>query len=384
MIHICLISDSEYSKYMGATIVSILKNSNDVDNIVFHIIDTGIFEDDKNKLIQLKEIKDFEINFYKYDHSKYIEICKEKLKHKVHVTPSAFCKLEIHNIIPNLDKILYLDCDIIVNKSLFEFYNITFDNNYLIASLLPKNIEHLGKDLNAKLGIDSNKHKYFNSGVLLLNLKKFREDDIDNKFKEYFNSRESFIHLDQDAFNSACKYNIKYVSDAYNFQPRVGFYKIIPDIDDVFALHYSGKEKPWGNECKTIYFYEEYWKYFCLTPWFKENPGGYIETMIQQRINNLDIENRFNIENERLIKLESENKVLSDKINKLINTLSWFIPIRKWRDNFRKKVLADQTRPDQTRPDQTRPISICIDYICFYNNSKYKKIQPMLQPKMAA
>ena len=35
MIHICLISDSEYSKYMGATIVSILKNSNDVDNIVF-------------------------------------------------------------------------------------------------------------------------------------------------------------------------------------------------------------------------------------------------------------------------------------------------------------------------------------------------------------
>ncbi|WP_157153311.1 FkbM family methyltransferase [Brachyspira murdochii] len=45
----------------------------------------------------------------------------------------------------------------------------------------------------------------------------------------------------------------------------------------------------------------------------------------------------------------------------------------------------DQTRPDQTRPDQTRPnYCICIDYIYVYNNSKYKKIQPMLQHKIAA
>ena len=48
-------------------------------------------------------------------------------------------------------------------------------------------------------------------------------------------------------------------------------------------------------------------------------------------------------------------------------------------------IRPDQTRPDQTRPDQTRPnYSICINYICFYNNSKYKKIQPMLQHKIAA
>ena len=274
IIHICLISDSQYSKYMGATISSILKNSQDIDNIVFHIIDTGIFEDDKNRLMQLKEIKDFEINFYKYDHSKYIEICKEKLKHKVHVTPSAFCKLEIHN--------------------------------------------------------------------------------IDKKFKEYFEQVEVLTFLDQDAFNSVCRYNVKYIDDKYNFQLSNAHYDNIFNIKDIVVLHYVGSgSKPWENICPKTYSIEEYWKYFCLTPWFKENPGEYIETMIQQRFNNLDIENKFNIENERLIKLESENKILSDKINKLINTLAWWIPFKKWRDNFRKKVLADQTRPDQTRPDQT-------------------------------
>ncbi|MEI0550861.1 hypothetical protein R4K89_11200 [Brachyspira intermedia] len=60
-----------------------------------------------------------------------------------------------------------------------------------------------------------------------------------------------------------------------------------------------------------------------------------------------------------------------------INKLAWWIPIRKWRDNFRNKF--------QTRPDQTRLINnIYNDYIYSYNNSKYKKIQPMLQYHIAA
>ncbi|WP_198295156.1 hypothetical protein [Brachyspira murdochii] len=43
------------------------------------------------------------------------------------------------------------------------------------------------------------------------------------------------------------------------------------------------------------------------------------------------------------------------KLNRIIDSIAWWIPIRKWRDNFRNKILhrPDQTRPDQTRPDQT-------------------------------
>ena len=44
-------------------------------------------------------------------------------------------------------------------------------------------------------------------------------------------------------------------------------------------------------------------------------------------------------------------------MNTIINTISWWIPVKKWRESFRGKfkVRPDQTRPDQTRPDQTRP-----------------------------
>ena len=60
----------------------------------------------------------------------------------------------------------------------------------------------------------------------------------------------------------------------------------------------------------------------------------------------------FNL-NKNLIELKNNTE---DRIDKLIDIIAWWIPIKKWRDNFRAKFRRpDQTRPDQTRPDQTRP-----------------------------
>ncbi|WIH87735.1 class I SAM-dependent methyltransferase [Brachyspira pilosicoli] len=71
--------------------------------------------------------------------------------------------------------------------------------------------------------------------------------------------------------------------------------------------------------------------------------------------------------------------ILDYKISIIINKMAWWIPVKKWRENFRDKfkIRPDQTRPDQTRPDQTR--IICNGYIYIYNNMKYQKLQPMLQ-----
>ncbi|WP_020003613.1 hypothetical protein [Brachyspira innocens] len=66
--------------------------------------------------------------------------------------------------------------------------------------------------------------------------------------------------------------------------------------------------------------------------------------------------------------------------DKKITTLFGFKITVKTRPD---QTRPDQTRPDQTRPDQTRP-NICSDYICFYNNMQYKKIQHILQHKIVA
>ncbi|MEI0540528.1 hypothetical protein [Brachyspira pulli] len=64
------------------------------------------------------------------------------------------------------------------------------------------------------------------------------------------------------------------------------------------------------------------------------------------------VDNYYNKDKIILNGLNNKLKIHNDRINKI----AWWIPIRKWRDNFRSKfALEDQTRPDQTRPDQTRP-----------------------------
>ena len=75
--NICLISDNNFVNYLSTLIVSILKNSNDEDRFHFHIIEVDITEENKSKIMQLKEIKECEISFYK---STNIEKYKKRLR----------------------------------------------------------------------------------------------------------------------------------------------------------------------------------------------------------------------------------------------------------------------------------------------------------------
>ena len=506
-IDICLISDEKYAIYLGTVIVSILKNSNDNDELFFHIINTGMSKNSIDKLIELKTIKDFKIQFYNYDHTKYVDLYNQKLKVQCHISASALVKLEIHNILKDLDKVLYLDCDVIVNKDLHDFFYNDIDNYYLAVT--PRPIKF--KTINGETHIKS-ETKYFNSGVMLLNLKKFRDVNIGFKFTEYLNSIKNISHiLDQEVFNAVFKDNIKYIDDRYNISvDQFILQKVKPlTLENIYIIHYSGKYKPWNVNYKQLDYSEEYWKYFYLTPWFKEEPVKHIITIIDQRINRLDIDNSFKIvydkisvlekenklsndkisvlekenklsndkisvlekenklsndkisvlekenklSNDKILVLEKENKLSNDKIsilekyidkinnekdniNKKLNNVtnnfkrdidilnrkinlfdfifsiywnydylvviilfiritfkresfikkaSWWIPIKKWRDNFRDKFAItrpdqtrpDQTRPDQTRPDQTRPdliipyVSIIYVFIIIQNTKKY-------------
>ena len=65
---------------------------------------------------------------------------------------------------------------------------------------------------------------------------------------------------------------------------------------------------------------------------------------------------------------------INDDITKIINDLVWWIPVKKWRENFRDKF---KIRPDQTRPDQTRPNILYSDCIYIYHTkiTTYTAIQ---------
>ena len=101
-------------------------------------------------------------------------------------------------------------------------------------------------------------------------------------------------------------------------------------------------------------------------------------------LSNIELSNKINELNDKYIAVNNNVSYLNISIDIIINTIAWWIPLKKWREAFRNKFRPDQTRPDQTRPDQTRPETICKEYIQFYNNSETKKLQPMLHLKNVA
>jgi lipopolysaccharide biosynthesis glycosyltransferase len=264
-IHICTASDKNYGKYAGVMIASVLFSAKKDDELIFHILDGGISDVDKTYIEELKKIKAFEIIYYKIDDKEY-EICPVS-----YLPIATFYRVKIASILKDVDKVLYLDCDLIVNKSLKELYNSDIEN-YWIAGIedpiAQKNKERLGYD---------EKYLYFNAGVLLINLKKWREDKIEAKLFEYMkNSREKIKWVDQDLLNDVLYEKALEVDKRWNSQnfPYGHTYKDEKEykkaLKKPYIIHYILAEKPWqiGSMVPRRKYY---FKNFKKTPWYSRH-----------------------------------------------------------------------------------------------------------------
>ncbi|WP_232473718.1 glycosyltransferase family 8 protein [Brachyspira murdochii] len=309
---ICLSSDDNYAKYMGTVMISILKNSLEDEEIVFHLLDGGISDDNKNKLLSLKKIKNCEIYFYIPDIKKYEEwYLKGNYKDW---SPATFYRLSIPSMIPNVDKILYLDCDVIVNLSLKELFKIDIGNYYALVCR-----EHLKGD-------------YFNSGVLMINNRLWRDTNIEDVFYEYYNKNyRNYSCIDQDLLNDILKGRVKLIDKKWNFFPVLYNKPLEMSINDYIEsnknsiIHYI-MYKPWNTNSTALksIFLNYYWKYYMLTPW-SEDDKEILNILLKQQDNIYKDADNY------------EKKLLS--IQQFINKIAWWIPIKKLRDKFRSKFF---------------------------------------------
>lgn len=331
--NICLASDNNYAPYMGTAIASILKNSLENEKIIFHLIDGGITKENKEKIISLKSIKDCEIFFYTPDIKMYDEWF-EKTSCKAHFSAAMFYRLSISTLISNVDKILYLDSDLIVTGSLKELFIMDIENYYAIVVEHPKSL------------VGNIADKYFCSGFLLINNKLWREFYIEKDFKEYFNKYYDIIMGDQDILNGVLENKVKFLDEKWSFFAEKGYNTRETDIQNIKSIHYLGPEKPWKENCRSALFIDEFWKYYQYTPWFRDEPITAFQTILKQKFYDYD-DVRLKGNWIKLFGIYSSNKVLQIvifgiQINISIDykkrrDLGRLIPIKKWRDRFREK-----------------------------------------------
>lgn len=308
-----------YFPYMSATMTSLLTNEDERFNITFHVISSGITNDDKNRILSLKSIRDFDIKFYTIDTERYKKWF-EKMDNERHFTPSIFFRLSIPKLLKDVDKVLYTDCDVIYTKSIGHLFEQDIDNYYAIV--LDEYESHGNDEIKKILGLSSD-YKSFNPSFILINNKLWIDNNIEKDFAEYAGSRDILYLGDFGILNYVLsRRKLKYIPLTYNCLAHTKYYEknefSIPKIDELFGIHYLTDQKPWKENCPNLLFVDEFWKYFSLTPWFREDTTKYINIMIKQEVH-------------------KESSILSLKLDKVIDTLAWWIPLRKLRDAFRAK-----------------------------------------------
>lgn len=264
-INICFAADNNYAKYMGLALMSILKSAKTEDSLHFFILDNQIKQEEKDKIASLKKIKDFQIT--------YLPI-KEKYFDNLHtiqkgLSLTAYARFLVPSLI-EAEKVLYLDCDVFVRRSLADLFNTDISNYYMAGSL---DLGIKKKYLNERFK-DKNFYKnYLNSGVLLINNKKWKEENITEKLFDYANNNSTSLkYSDQDCLNYILNtkklklsptYNMRnYYYDPYLINKQANKQEILAAQKDPAIRHF----KPWlKNNLKP--FRQEYIEMMKQSPW---------------------------------------------------------------------------------------------------------------------
>lgn len=192
----------------------------------------------------------------------FVNLCVEMEKsagtfHLRHYySKETYCRIFIPRVFKKYDKVLYLDSDIVVTGDISELYNIELDDNLVAAASEEVMVDYdvYGNYVEKALGIW--RHDYFSAGVLLINAKKYREENIEMKFINLLNSFSFRVTQDEDYLNVLCKGRVKPIDLGWNKSA----YKN-PSFDDknLKIIHYKINWKPWHYD--NIEYEDYFWKY---------------------------------------------------------------------------------------------------------------------------
>lgn len=248
-------------------IYSLLQHSQSVDT--FHIIcllPEDLHERLKNKLKLLVGRRGY-LTFL---------LVKDNILNGINVskryTAAAYYRLILTDLLPQYDKVIYMDCDIIVRNDIAQLYHTINLSEYYMAGVFEATLDFQEADTRA---VGCEPGQYINSGFLIMNLAKLRSDNIKEIFLQTL--KNNVLRFpDQDTVNMVCKGRILALRPYYNsirtffipeYKMRFLHYYSETDWDAVQlhgTIHYTSN-KPWKNYAVK---FEVWWNYYHAMPAF--------------------------------------------------------------------------------------------------------------------
>ena len=163
MIHLAIISSEQYAEYAATTLLSVLKNMDKNRACHIYVLTEDISNKSQKKIEKLKKVHDFEITYLFLKDSDFAVL--SGIKCPYYISRIAASRVLLPSLLPNLDKIVCIESDMIFRHDICELYDTNIGKNYIAA------VEDFARKIHAKDLWNNIQDIYFNTGVMLVNLK---------------------------------------------------------------------------------------------------------------------------------------------------------------------------------------------------------------------
>lgn len=291
-IPIFLASNDKYAPFVATTIASVCYNTKSFCE--FYILDSGISSLNKKRIEFLKnKFNNFSIEYLHIDLSKF-----NNFQLLPHISLDTYSRFFIPLLKPELDKVIYLDVDITVLGDVKELYDNDLEDHFLGA--VPEYCAINKQKIIAKnLDIKYNNNKqFFNAGILLINSRKWRENNITEKLFEIQNKYEdNLANGDQDIlikqfyedyviFDS--RFNLLSGQIVYKKEFSIEIEKMIDDaIKNPIIRHFETQNKPWLTS-ENFYGgflqnFNDFWFFAKMTDFYDNIKLGYVANLVNKK-----------------------------------------------------------------------------------------------------
>ena len=250
--------DDGYAPYLHVALISLIKNASKDRRYKIIVVYQELNEENRNNLAKLVEdYPNFEMEFKFMKQS--LDMITDRIENRLrsdYFTMTIYFRIFIPDLYPEYDKAIYIDSDIIVPGDISELYDTDMHDNLIgvvtdgSVNDVPELQRYMTESLGLKLG------DYFNSGMLLMNMKELRNVHLAEHFLYLLNKYHfDCVAPDQDYLNSMCYGKIEYLDSCWDAMPN----RNKPEIENPKIIHYNLFDKPWCYD--DIQYQDYFWEY---------------------------------------------------------------------------------------------------------------------------
>lgn len=281
---VCYSSSNEFSVHTCISILSLLDNNTNVENIHIYLFDLGINEDNKRKIQSVVDKYHRGITFLSIDNEKIKNFLSDKIPTH-YGSYATYARLCATILFPQyVHRILYVDSDMIITDTLETIYNVDMVNEIVACVPQKRDFFHMGSISLEEVEIMKNNELYMNAGLLLINIDNWIKQDFSETIKQTLLTMHDFENKDQSILNKALQIDQIYrLPFKYNYTMHrypqyllkmwarkaspLTYEEIMDAAKNPIVIHYCGDQsRPWYKE-NTSCLASEYYKYKSMSPY---------------------------------------------------------------------------------------------------------------------